>query len=69
MGAAACGGRGFKGRAAVIGERQIGAGGCRQQHNPVSCQPPLPFVRFARIRLIAASFLQTFKTSTAWQWC
>ena len=42
MGATAYGGRGFKGRAAVSGERPIGAASCRQQHNEVSCQPPPP---------------------------
>ena len=40
MGTAAYGGKGFKGRAAVTGERPIGAAGCRQQHNRASCQPP-----------------------------
>ena len=39
---AACGGRGFKGRAAVSGEGPIGAAGCRQQHNRASCHPPPP---------------------------
>ena len=39
MGAAACGGRGFKARARVSGERPIGAASCRQQHNEVSCKP------------------------------
>ena len=35
-------GEGFKGRAAVSGERPMGAASCRQQHNHVSCQPPPP---------------------------
>ena len=39
MGAAACGGQGFKGRAAVSVGRPIASG--RQQHNSASC-PPLP---------------------------
>ena len=42
MGVAACGGRGFKGRAAASSDRPIGAAGCRQQHNHLSCQPPPP---------------------------
>ena len=42
MGTAAYGGKGFKGRAAVIGERPIGAARCRQQPNQVSCQTPHP---------------------------
>ena len=48
MGAAACGGRGsyggkgFKGRAVVSGERPMGAARCTQQHTRVSCQPPPP---------------------------
>ena len=33
MGTAAYGGKGFEGRAAVSGERPIGAASCRQQHN------------------------------------
>ena len=33
---------GFKARARVSGERQIGAASCRQQHNEASCQPPPP---------------------------
>ena len=37
MGTAACGGRGFKGRGAVSGERPIGAARCRQQHDRASC--------------------------------
>ena len=40
MGAAACGERGFKGRARVRGERPIGAARRRQQHNQASCPPP-----------------------------
>ena len=40
MGTAADGGKGFKGRAAVSGERPIGAASCRQQHNRASCQTP-----------------------------
>ena len=42
MGAAADGGKEFKGREAVSGERLIGAASCRQQHNQVSCHPPHP---------------------------
>ena len=42
MGTAACGRKGFKGRAAVSGERPIGAASCRQQHNQASCPPPPP---------------------------
>ena len=42
MGAAAYGGGGFEGRAAVGGERPIGAASCRQQHNRASCQNPHP---------------------------
>ena len=42
MGAAADGGRGFKERARVSGEKPIGAARCRQQHNQASCQPPPP---------------------------
>ena len=41
-GAAAYGGDGFKERAAVSGERPTGAASCKQQHNQVSCQTPLP---------------------------
>ena len=33
MGAAACGGKWLKGRAAVSGDRPTGAAGWRQQHN------------------------------------
>ena len=40
MGTAADGGKGFKERAAVSGERPIGAARCRQQHNQASCPPP-----------------------------
>ena len=39
MGAAACGGRGFKGRVRDCGGRPVGAARCRQRHNPASCQP------------------------------
>ena len=49
-GTAACGGRGFKGRARVSGERPIGAARCRQQHNPASCQIPLEGIPGARDR-------------------
>ena len=42
MGAAAYGGKGFKGRARISGERPIGAASCRQQHNQVSFRPPPP---------------------------
>ena len=42
MGAAPSGGKGFKGGAAVSGERPIGAASCRQQHNQASCQRPPP---------------------------
>ena len=41
MGAAAYGGRGFKGRAGGSGKRPIGAASCRQQRNRASCQNPL----------------------------
>ena len=41
MGAAAYGGKRFKERARVSGERLIGAASCRQQHNQASCQPGL----------------------------
>ena len=40
MGAAACGGRGFKESERVSGERPIGAASCRQQCNQASCQHP-----------------------------
>ena len=40
MGTATYGGKGCKGRAAVSGERPIGAASCRQQHNQGSYQPP-----------------------------
>ena len=40
MGTAAYRGKGFKGSAAVSGERPIGAAGCRQQHTR---RPPPPF--------------------------
>ena len=43
MGAAAYGGKGFKGRAAVSGERPMGASSCRQQHDEVSCHPHSTF--------------------------
>ena len=47
MGTAACGGRGFKGRAVVSGDRPIGAGRCRQQHTKgVMPTPPPPRHRF-----------------------
>ena len=42
MGAAAYGGKGFKERARVSGERPIGAASCRQQYNEASCQAPPP---------------------------
>ena len=42
MGATAYGGKGFKGRSGVSGERPTGAASCRQQHNQASCQPPAP---------------------------
>ena len=42
MGTAACGGREFKGRAAVDGEGPMGAGSYRQQYIQASCQPPPP---------------------------
>ena len=38
MGTAAYGGKGFKGRSAVSGEKPIGAASCRQQRNQASCQ-------------------------------
>ena len=49
MGAAAPGGKGFKGRAAVSGDRPIRGARCRQQHHKVSCQtaPPPPRLRAA----------------------
>ena len=37
---AAYGGEGFKGTAAVSGERPVGAASCGQQDNEVSCQAP-----------------------------
>ena len=40
MGAAACGGKGFRGRAVVNGERPMGAARCRQQHNEAASPPP-----------------------------
>ena len=40
MGTAAHGGKGFKGRAAISGERPIRATSCKQQHNKVLCDPP-----------------------------
>ena len=40
MGASTYGGKGFKGRAAVSGERPIGTASCRQQHTQASCQTP-----------------------------
>ena len=43
MGTAAYGGRGFKGRAVVSVERQLGTASCRQQHNQAPCTPPPPF--------------------------
>ena len=42
MGTTAYGGKGFKGRAVVSGERPIGTASCRQQHTQTSCQTPLP---------------------------
>ena len=42
MGTAAYGGKGFKGRTGVSGERPIGAAQCRQQSIQASCQPPPP---------------------------
>ena len=41
MGAATCGGRGFKGRA-VSGDRPTGATRCRPKHTMASCQHPPP---------------------------
>ena len=40
MGTATDGGKGFEGRAAVSGDRPVGAASCRQQHTRVSCQIP-----------------------------
>ena len=40
MGTAAYKGKGFKGRAAVGGERPFGAASRRQQHKQVSCHTP-----------------------------
>ena len=48
MGVAACGGRGFKGRARGSGERPIGAARCRQQRNRAACQPPPPPLSLAQ---------------------
>ena len=60
MGAAAHGGRGFKGRAEVSGERPIGAASRRQQHNQVSCQPPPPFpVAFPTSGVITSSIVSS----------
>ena len=42
VGTAACGGKGLKGRAAVSGERPIGAASCRQQHS----NRPLPLFQY-----------------------
>ena len=42
MGAAACGGKGSKGRAVVSGDRPIGAARCRQPYARGACQPPPP---------------------------
>ena len=41
MGTAAYAGKGFKGRAAVSGDRPVGAASCRPQHSQVSCQTTL----------------------------
>ena len=40
MGAAAYGGRRFKERTRVSGERPIGAARCKQQYSAASCLPP-----------------------------
>ena len=58
LGAAACGGKGFKGRARVSGERPVGAASCRQQYNELSCQPPPPPPAF-RLPQALADFLAT----------
>ena len=42
MSNAAYGGKGFKGRAAVSGERPTGAASCRQRLKQASCPPPPP---------------------------
>ena len=42
MGAAAYGGKGFKEREKVSGERPIGAVSCRQGYSQATCQPPPP---------------------------
>ena len=43
MGTATQGGKGFKERARVSGERPGGAASCRQQYSQASCQtPPYP---------------------------
>ena len=42
MGTATYGGKGFKGKAAIGGDRPIGATSCRQQHNQASCQHSPP---------------------------
>ena len=42
MGASACGGKGFKVRAAVSGERLMDAASWGQQYNQASCHPPPP---------------------------
>ena len=41
MGAATFGGKGFKERVRVSGERPIGATSCRQQYTQATCQPSL----------------------------
>ena len=58
MGTAACGGRGFKGRAEVSGERPMGVAGCRQTATrprvPTRClakPPPPPLPLYQRLHL------------------
>ena len=64
MGAAAYGGRRFKERTRVSGERPIGAARCRQQYSPASCLPPPPPPRRAQEQ----PWVQSHDRVCLWLW-
>ena len=57
LGAAADGGKGFKGRARVSGESPIGAASFRQQYNQASCQTPLATAQRSPVCCSSASVM------------
>ena len=64
MGATAYGGKRFRERARVSGERPIGAASYRQHYNQASCQTPLPQSRRRTLSIIF-TLNSSIRTATA----